>query len=444
MKVKENLQEIILDNQEKKHFIGTKRTVQIETIPGKASICIGVRRCGKSVFMQQQIERLLSSGTSRENIVLINFFDDRLHKIDLALIPEVYYSLFPQKKSAEIVYFFFDEIQIVPQWELFVERLMRTEQCQVYITGSSAQMLSQEIATQMRGRSLSWELFPFSFIEYLTSDGIDGALPLTTKRRLEIQNQFERYWKTGGFPEAGHCSDGVRIKLHQEYFQSILYRDLIDRHDIAHPKALKDLAHQLIDNAGSFYTLNSLYGFLKGLGHKIQKPTVGQYVEWLEDSYFLFSVRLFDASFSRSNANPKKVYMVDHAMIRSISSAILINSGHILENLVFCALRRTGTAIFYYRTVSGKEVDFITAEKKLVQVCETLADPKTRKRELQALFEAMPECDQQESIVVTRSESETIVGETGTVRVIPAWQFLIQTDKFYLNSGNENHSLDQC
>ena len=228
-------------------------------------------------------------------------------------------------------------------------------------------------------------------------------------------------------------SDALRVKIHQEYFHSILYRDLVERHDIAHPNALRDLALQLIDNAGSLYSINRVYGFLKSLDHKLQKSAVGQYIEWLEDSYFLFSVRLYDASLSRSKANPKKIYCIDHAMVTSISSGILANSGHLLENLVFSALRRTTADIFYYRTATGREVDFIIligrTDKRFVQVCETMTDEKTRKRELSSLLEAMAEQDITESIVVTRNQSETIEREGRIIQLVPVWKFLLELER---------------
>ncbi|WP_202945910.1 AAA family ATPase [Acidithiobacillus thiooxidans] len=136
------------------------------------------------------LKKLQDTGVDRQNILYLNFFDDRLHNLQhdkLAVILEAYFSLYPEKKNAEKVYCFFDEIQVIPGWEPFVDRLMRTENCEVYITGSSAQMLSREIATQMRGRAISWEMFPFSFLEFLDYKGIDSAGPLSTKKRLTIQ-----------------------------------------------------------------------------------------------------------------------------------------------------------------------------------------------------------------------------------------------------------------
>ena len=429
----DTLKEILLDFQEIDLSTGVPRRVAVSPVPGKATVCIGVRRSGKSTFMFQLMKKLQSSGVSRQNILYLNFFDDRLHSLqhdNLGVILEAYFSLYPEKKNTEKVYCFFDEIQVISGWEPFVDRLMRMEKCEVYITGSSAQMLSREIATQMRGRALSWEIFPFSFREFLDYKGIESDGPLSTKKRLTIRKAFEEYWENGGFPEVAGLNQMLRIRIHQEYWGAMLFRDLVERHDISHPKALTDLAHRLVDNTGSLYSINNLTGYLKSLGHKAPKATVSNYLEWFEDAYVLFTVRLFDASLSRANVNPKKIYCVDHALVRSISSGILINSGHLLENLVFTALRRITPDIFYYKTRTGREVDFITGRqgpsRMLVQVCESMADRQTRKRETTALAEAMAECTLTQGIIVTRHEEEQIQVDCGNIDVVSAWRFLLQ------------------
>jgi hypothetical protein len=426
------LKEIILDFQEIDQPTGVPRRVAVSRVPGKATVCIGVRRSGKSTFMFQLMKKLQDAGVSRQNILYLNFFDDRLHRLqhdNLGVILEAYFSLYPEKKNAEKVYCFFDEIQVVPGWEPFVDRLMRMEKCEVYITGSSAHMLSREIATQMRGRALSWEMFPFSFREFLDYKGIESDGPLSTKKRLTIQKAFEEYWETGGFPEVAGLDRMLRIKTHQEYFNAMLFRDLVERHDISHPKAVTDLAHWLVDNTSSLYSINNLTGYLKSLGHKAPKPAVSDYLEWFEDAYVLFTVRIFDASLARANTNPKKIYCVDHALVTSISSGILVNSGHLLENLVFTALRRVTPDIFYYKTKAGREVDFITGRqgpsRMLVQVCESMVDQQTRKRETTALAEAMTELKLSQGIIVTRNEEEQIQVDSGKIDVVPAWRFLL-------------------
>lgn len=209
----------------------------------------------------------------------------------------------------------------------------------------------------------------------------------------------------------------------------MLFRDLVERHDIPRPKAVTDLAHWLVDNTGSLYSINKLTGYLQSLGHKAPKPAVSDYLKWFEDAYVLFTVRIFDASLARANTNPKKMYCVDHALVTSISSGILVNSGHLLENLVFIALRRVTPDIFYYRTKAGRDVDFIAGRqgptRMLVQVCESMLDQQTRKRETTALAEAMAELKLPHGIIVTRNEEEQIQADSGKIEVMPAWRFLL-------------------
>lgn len=426
------IKEIIIDFQDIELITGVPRHVDVKPVAGKATVCIGVRRSGKSTFMFQLMQQLLDRGVARQNILYLNFFDDRLHSLQherLGIILEAYFSLYPEKKNTEKIYCFFDEIQVVSGWEPFVDRLMRSEKCEVFITGSSAQMLSREIATQMRGRTLSWEMFPFSFREFLDFKAIESDEPMSTKKRLTIQKAFEKYWKSGGFPEVAGLERQLRIKIHQEYFNAMLFRDLVERHDISHPKAVADLAHRLVDNIASLYSVNNLTGFLKSLGHKAPKSAVSDYLSWFEDAYVLFTVRIFDASLTRANINPKKIYCIDHAMVTSISSGILVNTGHLLENLVFTSLRRITPDIFYYKSKSGREVDFIAQirgqSRMLVQVCESMVDPKTRRREITSLNEAMAELKMSFGTIVTRSEDEKIQVESGKIDVVPAWRFLL-------------------
>ena len=429
----DTLKQIIIDHQEDEFRTGIPRLTDITPVPGKATICIGPRRSGKSTYLFQRIQRLVDAGVSRADILYLNFFDDRLRQLQrdgLAVVLDAYFSLYPAKKGVQTVYCFFDEIQVVPGWEYFVDRLMRTEKCEVFITGSSAQMLSLEIATQMRGRALSWELLPFSFREYLHFKGITTLDALSTKRRLLVQEAFNGYFEAGGFPEVAGLSRALRIKTHQEYWGAMLFRDLVERHDVAHPRAVADLGHWLVDNVASLYSVNRLTGYLKSIGHRVPKSAVSDYLAWFEDAFFLFTARVFDASLTRANVNPKKIYCVDHSLVASVSSGILMNSGHLLENLVFVALRRLTPNIHYYKSKAGREVDFVAGlggTRKLVQVCESLADPRTRKREVLGLRDAMAELNFDTAEIVVRAgiAREEIETETGTIVVVPAWRFLL-------------------
>lgn len=432
MNIIDVVKEIIVDFQAQTPATGVPRNLRIKTVPGKASVCLGVRRGGKSTLMGQIVLALYSQGVKPENVLYVNFFDDRLHDLTHqgpSAIVEAYFSLFPEKKGVETVYCFFDEIQMVRNWESFVDRLMRTERCEVYLTGSSARLLSREVATQMRGRSLSWELFPFSFSEFLDFKDIRFQ-PETSRNRLLTQKAFEEYWQKGGFPEVRSVEEHLRVMIHQEYFRTIVYRDIVERYDAIHPQAVLDLAYRLISNVASSHSINSLTGYLQALQHKVSKSFVGQCLEWFEDAYFLFAVRLWDASLARQNVNAKKIYCIDHAMVRSVSSGILLNSGHLLENLVFLHLRRKSDRIHYYRTQSGREVDFIwqdsAHQRNLVQVCESMAmNANTQHREVSALTEAMQEMKIRKATIVTRSESQEISTPAGQITVLPAWKFII-------------------
>jgi predicted AAA+ superfamily ATPase len=284
----------------------------------------------------------------------------------------------------------------------------------------------------MRGRALSWEIFPFSFREHLDFKGIDGAGPFSTKQRLLVQKAFDGFWETGGFPEVAGLEPHLRVRIHQEYLRAILFRDMVERHGVSHPRAVTDLTHRLIDNIASLHSVNRLTGYLKSLGHKAPKTAVSDYLEWFEDAFFLFNVGIFDASITRRKANPRKVYCVDHALVTSVASGILINAGHLLENLVFTALRRVTPDVCYYRNQGGSEVDFIAQlpdrRRLLVQACETMADPATRKREVSALAEAMREQRLDTGTIVTRRDEDRVEVEGGTIEVLPAWRFLLEID----------------
>ncbi|MCF8093090.1 MAG: DUF4143 domain-containing protein [Desulfotignum sp.] len=196
---------------------------------------------------------------------------------------------------------------------------------------------------------------------------------------------------------------------------------------------MTDLAHWLVDNIASLYSINNLTGFLKSLGHKAPKSAVADYLEWFEDAYILFTVRIFDASVARSNTNPKKIYCIDHALITSVASGILVNIGHLLENMVFMALRRITPDIYYFKTRSGREVDFIIKKPDrsfmLVQVCDTMVDERTSHRETAALSEAMAQLDMDTGYIVTHHEEKMIQDDAGEIHILPAWRFLLHVSE---------------
>ncbi len=428
----EILKEIILDFQNQELETGTTRHLNYSLVQKKAFICIGVRRCGKSTFLYQIIEDLKENKKVKaENIIYINFFDDRLTDLkkegNLNLILEAYFSIYPEKKNSEKIYCFFDEIQEAKDWESFIDRVIRTENCEVFLSGSSAKMLSKEIASQMRGRNISWELFPFSFKEFLSYYKIDYQ-KLTSKNRLLISKYFNEYFLKGGFPEIINQNDKLRVMIQQEYYKTILHRDIIERFDAIHPQAVIQAAFRLITNISNLYSLNRITDYLKTIGFKISKDFVSATIDWFEDVYFLFSVKLYSSSVVKQNINMKKIYCVDHGLVSSIDPGIKEKQGYLLENIIFSYLRTKTENIFYYRTKSGKEIDFIMTldrQKYLIQVCYTLNDEKTKSREINALREALSETNIKKGIIVTNNEEKVFENSNKKIIAVPAWKFLI-------------------
>ncbi len=425
----EAIQKIILDAQENLDFDGVARNFGDEHVPQKASVYIGVRRSGKSTYMQQIISEKIAAGARKEQFVRINFIDDRLHRFrtqewELGCIQDAFASMYPNHQDT--TYYFLDEIQDIPEWEYFVDRLLRTKNTEVYITGSSAKLLSTEIATQMRGRSLSWEVFPFSFEEFLLREQIEYAFPTSSRNAARIQAAFEQFWEFGGFPEVHQVSDALRVRIHQEYLRNVLYRDIVDRHNITHPNALLALVYRLLENVGTLHSINKLTAFLDDQGYKTHKTIVADYLSWLQDAYFIYSVTIFDASAARRNRTPKKIYAIDHALVRSVTPSILINSGHLFENYVFLALRRHTADIYYYKSKTGREVDFAVQDANrglhCIQVSESIARLETREREVRSLLSALEEADLDAGYIITRKEEETIIQDNKKIQVLPAYK----------------------
>lgn len=430
--LKEVFKQIILDFQEKEIPPSHPRDLSYKIIPGKALTLIGMRRTGKSTMLMQIVKKLLSQGTSIRNIVYVNFVDERIIHADssqLASLLEAYYELFPEKRGQEVVHFFFDEIQDISGWEAFVERLMRTEKCQVCLSGSSAKLLSTEIATTMRGRSLSYEIFPFSFKELLRIKEINTQ-KLTSRNRSFIAKAFNEYLLRGGFPEVVEEEDeAIRIKILQEYYRSVLYRDLIERHDVSSPKMVSTIMHLLANQAGCLYTINKTTQKIRSMGYRTNKTEVAQVVDWMNDSYFFYPVSYYSESVAKQNTNPKKGYVIDTGMARALNLGLSQDKGPCLENLVFMELRRQNSKIFYLKDANGHEIDFVTEKENrvcLIQVTLSLADEQTRKREVAPLLSIMKEHHISQALILTLEEEDLIRVDKEKVQVLPVWKFLLE------------------
>ena len=402
----------------------------------KATIIKGIRRSGKSTWQHEKIETLLDEGVQKENICYIDFSDDRLDFLRIetsepTVISDTYYGMYPQKHSQKI-YFFFDEIQYVTRWGQFVNRLQTTENCEIYITGSSAKLLSKEIATELGGRTYSWEIFPFSLCEFLRATGKKDSIDDITSRD-EIVHAFTEYVTKGGMPERLHLlNERMGVTYFQDLVNDVITRDLILRYNISHPLQLKRLVHILMNNISRLISVNKLKQRLAGERNKLSNELIKDYIEKLNDCYLLFTVPIRSYNIAVQAVNPKKLYCIDHALAQAFSHSTSGNKGFLLENMVFIKLRRTMEHIFYYKSEKGDEIDFAVGADsniQLIQVCwELLNQEKTKQREIRALLDGMEELKLQESWIITAyEEQEYHDKETGKkIHIVPAYKWLLQ------------------
>lgn len=379
-------------------------------------VFVGLRRVGKSYLMFQQIRHLLDAGHSKEEILYFNFEDDRIASLDtedLDRIKICYEEMFDCKPI-----FFLDEIQTVDRWEKFVRRLA-DQGYRVYVTGSNAKMLSSEIATTLGGRYIIQNVYPYSFPEYLTSLGID----LTDKNfvyrnRTEIVKAFENYFHFGGLPEVTQITD-KRAWLSSLY-QRIFFGDLITRYQIRNDFALRVLIRKLAESVKQPTSFNRLANVVSSSGKKISTDTVIDYLGYLKESWLIFPVENICAKLAEKEAN-KKYYFIDNGILNLF---LVDPSTSLLENQVAIQLRRWyGDDVYFYH--HGIEVVFYIPDVQLaVQVCYSLQDPETRKREINALLKMSKRIEVIRWIIITKDEEDTISEQGIRIEVIPAWKWL--------------------
>ncbi len=418
------------------------RERRLSFIPRKVDAVIGVRRGGKTWFLFQ-IMRELALQISWERILYLNFEDERLYPLkiqDLHLIEETFYELYPQS-AEKLCYFFFDEIQNVTGWERYVRRLIDTGQIQVVVTGSSAKLLSQEISTSLRGRSLPTELYPLSFREFLRFHGIKPPMrtELGLKTRTKLSALFKKFLLIGGFPEVQNLSELDRLRVLQEYFRSIMYRDVVERYNVRQITPLKNFMLYLISSVGKQFSVNKVYQHLRSLQIKVDKNQLYNYLNYLEDAYFCFVLEIFSKSPKVRQINPSKLYLIDTGLWLALKPGVDPDWGILLENFVFLELKRRHFQLFYYRTKTRKEIDLIaisetTGKKILIQVAFDVSQKETFEREIAALFEASEETGITELFLINAYKETAFTLRNMCVRLVPAWKFGLMPEKILLES----------
>ncbi|RHI00809.1 ATP-binding protein [Bacteroides sp. AM16-24] len=413
--MKQLLKDIIIDQ---KSFLPSKKTI-IRSFPEKylnneeIIIISGVRRCGKSVLLQQIRDRL------PQKDYFFNFDDDRLGNFtveNFQQLYEVFIELYGEQN-----YFYFDEIQNIAGWEHFAKRLYNSGK-KVFITGSNARMLSKELGTYLTGCYIAIELYPFSFSEFLDfreQQHLLGDISGTIARG-EIQSAFNDYLKQGGFPIYLRSEDGIVLKT---LYDNILYKDVMVRNQIVNEREVKELVYYTVSNIGKPLTYTSL---AKVIGVK-NPTTVKNYLEYIENTYLLFSLSKLDYSVKAQLRNPKKVYAIDNALVSRLGFHFSGEEGRLLENMVYIELRRRGGEIFYHNS-GNAECDFVVRDGfrvvQAIQACYLLGSSDTREREIRGIQDAMDTYQLLEGTIITNTHEEELKYGDKMIHILPAWKWL--------------------
>lgn len=422
---KDVFKQLITDSVERQYEQIVDRSVSLKIYEGKANCVIGVRRCGKTSLMLSTMMHLRKK-SKPERAVYINLEDDRLYPLqlkDLSDLINAYYELYPKNRAVKVC-FFIDEIQLVEGWEKFVRRVLDTENCNLVLSGSSAKLLSKEIHTSLRGRSISTEVFPLSFKEYLQFSKIDTG-SRSTKNQSFIKHALNNFLYQGGFPELVNFEESEARKFIQEYKDLIIFRDLVERYNIREIGPLRYLINYLYKNRSTLLSINRLFNDLKSQGVNISKSTLYDYMAYLQDCYAMQLMPMYSNSVKEQNRNPQKVYAIDNGF--GLTTNLTNEYGKNMENATYLKLRQKyGSNLYYYK--GNQEVDFyVPDEKLLVNVSYDISDARTYEREVNGLKEAMTALKLNTAYLITDNIKETVeVNKKQKIEIVPLWEWLLE------------------
>ena len=361
-----------------------------------AVIVAGLRRVGKSTLLAQMAHKL-----GKDSFYYLDFEDDRFLGFQAEDANDLYpllVELFGVRKI-----FIIDEIQNITGWEHFVRRFMEMG-FKFYITGSNASLLSRELGTHLTGRYVPMELFPFSFREFLAfrAEPSPDLKRMTTVDKGALKSALSAYLQSGGIPEALKYPE---LPLLRTLYNDVLYRDIATRHHLEAVTALKELAFFLISNPANLVSFNKLKNqFCLG-----SVNTIKSYIDYMENSWLVFALNLYDFSVKRQQIAPKKIYCIDSGLTNTVGFGFSSNTGKLLENLVFLALRQRSQEIYYYNTPSGYEVDFyLPKTQQLIQVAQSLDAPVNCERELRALAEAIQSVKVKDALILSDENEDSL------------------------------------
>ncbi|MGD2092752.1 MAG: ATP-binding protein [Candidatus Aminicenantes bacterium] len=391
----------------------------------------GVRRAGKS-YLLKIVKKIAFKEKKLEdkNFLYINFEDERLVNIEaheLSLIIELYFRLYQPDVNKKI-FLLFDEIQHIPHWDRWINRLFEQKKYKIFITGSNASLLKEETGQLLSGRTISIEIFPLSFKEYLYYFKKEAEVTekdfYDLQKRTVLLNGFDDYIQKGGFPDFLKTGNSLIL---QEYFRDIIQRDIIYRYSIRYKKEIKEMAKIIISGPGNIISLKKI---ASAVGMR-NINTVKNYLGYLQDSYLVLGIPIFSPSVKKQVYNPDKYYGIDAGLYHAVSFTVSESKGPLYENTVFLELKRRlkGNAqLFYYKTKTGKEIDFLFKDRnniQLIQVSADISDKNTLHREKRALIEAAKEIGIKEGMIINGNIKDSTVEDGTRISIVPIWEFLI-------------------
>ncbi len=399
----------------------------------KIIVLNGFRRVGKTYILYGLARELLSSN-SREEVVLINFEDERI-----PLKTEFLSNLLPTAEeifNKKIKYLFLDELHNIPNWSKWLRRIYDNQNIKIFVSGSSSRMSEEEIPTELRGRFLEIKVFPLSFKEFLKFKKLDfdfKLLDYSQKEKPIILKALAEYLIFGGMPEIVLIEENKKFELAQSYYATVIKRDIVERYKVKNEESLKALLKLLLDT--KTYSISKSYNSLKSLGYKIGKSTLQKYVAYIENSYFTFSLAIFSYKIKDQMQYPKKMYCIDNVFINAISTKFSNDLGRLYENSVAIELKRRKKECYYWRNMEKEEVDFVIKDgskiDQLIQVCYDLSDSDTKKREVKALLKASNDVKCKNLLIINQAysgeEDLEWFGIKRKIKFIPLWRWLLET-----------------
>ncbi|RMG17813.1 MAG: ATP-binding protein [Bacteroidetes bacterium] len=422
MSKKPIFRQIIAEFIEKPLPAALKREVDIPLDIPKIISLPGPRRAGKTYCLFYVMQQLHAK-VERSRLVYLNFEDDRLFPLelqDMDSLLQAYFEMYPTHKEKK-VWFFFDEIQEVPNWEKFIRRVWDTENCRIYLTGSSSRLLSRELATALRGRTLPFEIFPLNFKEFLHFNGVEANRE-TSKGMATLLHWFDRWLQQGGFPELVFLPETVHRRTIVEYIDLMLYKDLVERFALKSPSLLKYLLKYLVSNLANPMSVNKIFHDLKSRGFKLSRSTVYDYLSHLEEAFLIFRVNIWHRSVRSQAQMPAKLYVIDPAF--KYAMTIGEDRGRILENAIFLHLRQQGLNVHYLR--NKQEVDFYWEHGSPLNVCLDFYTEQTKTREIKGMLEALNFLGETEGLILTRDHTADIQVDNKHIAIRPAWEYLLR------------------